>query len=215
MGKDKRALWALCQGELRARTDKNEAQGLLELASLIRDRNGGGLRRDAEAVVGRAETYLDLIANPPLATLAALYNCRIMSWQGSKVSSGTHLDLLFTTEATHLLSRDRDRLELARLDYSEINAIELGEVHRPTSGKRKAGRVALGVSLGVLSGAFLGNAKAGWSAAGPLLESHTVDVTLHTSRGRITLLHESPAKPEELQNRLAPALDRIKAARPS
>lgn len=127
---------------------------------------------------------------------------------------GTNLDLLFATDGVLLRGRDRDRRELARLDYSEIDKMELGEVSQPTSGKRRAGETGLGVSLGVLSGVLFGDSKRGWSTAGELLESHTVDVTLITSRGRITLLHESPDKLEEVRGRLAPGLERIKAAGP-
>jgi hypothetical protein len=59
---------------------------------------------------------------------------------------------------------------------------------------------------------FLGGGGAGWSAADNLLENHTVKVTLLTSRGRIVLLHKSPDKPEELQDFLAPLLERITAS---
>jgi hypothetical protein len=214
VGKDKRALWVLNQGVPRARTKKDEAQALLELALVIRDRNGGRVRRDAESVVGRAEAYLDRIANPPVAQLAALYGCRVSWCQGFEVSSGTKLDLLLATDGVLLRGRDRDRRELARLDYSEIDKMELGEVSQPTSGKRRAGEAALGVSIGVLSGLLGGDSKRGRSTAGEMLESHTVDVTLITSRGRITLLHESPDKLKEVRSRLAPGLERIKAAGP-
>jgi hypothetical protein len=191
-GKDKKALAALWRAEAFARTNEDEAQGLLELASAIRDRSVGRIRGDAELLVGYASGYL---AHPAVSKLAVIADCRVVSCEGLGFSPDQALELVFTTEAAFVRSGKGDAEELARLEYAEITRIEFKELPPPRSAGRKAGTAALALPLGILLG--------DWSAAGRLTESHTVRVTVVTSRGRIVLLRKSPATPEDLQNRMA------------
>ena len=63
------------------------------------------------------------------------------------------------------------------------------------------------MSLGVL----FGSGDSGWSAAGRLLEKHSVQVTLVTFRGRVVFVHESSDTLKLVQMRLGTVLERIEA----
>jgi hypothetical protein len=137
------------------------------------------------------------------AKAATLSGCRVLECEAFDISRDEALELLLTSEAVLVRGGGRNSLQL---DGLEINRIEIQELFPPSSRKRQAGRAVLGTSLVALFGLFAGllSAGDGWSAADELLESHTVKVTLLTSRGRIVVVRTSREKPEDLHNRLEP-----------
>lgn len=204
-GKDKKARDALWQVEALARTDANEAQGLLELASAIRDRNTGRVRDEAEALVVCATGHLDRIAHQPVPPLAVLNECRALECDGLNVGPDETLNLVFTSEAALIRKREGNEPELARVEYRDIDEFGVEEIPKQSSARRTAGKAALGMSLGVLSG----SGDAGWSAADKLLESYSSKLTLVTPDREMAFLHVSREPIETLRSRLAEVRIRI------
>jgi len=129
------------------------------------------------AIAGRRKTAsIDSSAalGDPSLTLGAIRRSGTRTQQC--VVAFADLVLEFTTEAALFSSRERNGLnQIGRLEYPEINRIDLEEVPDPASLPAKVGRAALGISLDLLFG-----------GASSVLDTHTVQVTLVTSRGPVS-----------------------------
>jgi hypothetical protein len=191
-GKDKKALDELSVMTSWVRTDEDEARGLFELASTIRARDDGRVRRDAAELVRLAERARPL-GSPWICHACELSGCRVLECEAFSVSPAATLELAFTTEAVLVRSDERDH----RLDYSEVSHIETKELFLPSSAKQKVNKAVLALT------------DEGWSAADEELEPHTYQVTLLTSRGRIVLSLTSSLRPADFGKRLDPVCERI------
>jgi hypothetical protein len=132
---DKKALQRLWIVESTARTSREQAQGLFDLATAIRARSSGRVQREAETLVDCARAYLARFARDPTADpIAQVPRCRVLSSTAFKPQADEIWALAFTKEATFLRSLDRSENVLERIEYAELTEIAVGEP--PATGPR-------------------------------------------------------------------------------
>jgi hypothetical protein len=211
-GKDKKALEVLWTVEAPARTDKQVAEALLQLASEIRDRSGGRVRSDAESLVGHANDHLAKPDAPP-PDLFALRPCSAVSCD-LPVDAAAIQELAFTNTGIALRGAQNGP-ELGSVPYPEITDLEIVNAPRNPTKKRigrGAGRAALGLTISSLVGG-----GAGWNAADKILSFHRIYVTIRTSEGEVVVEHRSGTPLDRLVNEqlipvLEPLLERVRTA---
>ena len=136
-GNDRKALKRLWIVESTARSSREQAQRLFDLASAIRARSSGKVQREAESLVDYAQSYLARFARDPTAELIAqVPRCRVLASTAFKPRPDEIWALVFTKEATFLRSLDRSENVLERLEYAELTEIAVGS-RRPSGPRGK------------------------------------------------------------------------------
>ena len=108
-GDYKRAVASLWAVEAKARANSDEARGLLEVATTIRERASGRIQRDCDLLIGHATGDLELATrlegDPAHDAIAVVRGCRILGGSGLDLEPNAEgrWDLIFRPE--HVLLR--------------------------------------------------------------------------------------------------------------
>ena len=205
-GKHKKALGALWAVEARARTNLDEAQGLVDLATSLRDHLSGRTLNDCDRVLRLGLLSASRLASDPrTGALAVVPECRCLGGSGLGIepSDTIRWDLIFHQEEVRLTHRDR----LVRIRYSDITTLEVGEPAVGDTGRDKAKAAAVRVGTTAAVGFVM------LPVALPLLfvkGGHSTGFALRTNAAELFLLHRSDTRPEEWRLRLSEVFVRFR-----
>lgn len=202
VGNDRKALKRLWIVESTARRNREQAQGLFDLASAICARSSGRVQREAETLVDYARAYLARFARDPTAEpIAQVPRCRVLASTAFKPQPDEIWALVFTKEAAFLRSLDRSENVLERIEYAELTEIAVGEPPAYRNAGWKMGEAALTIGASLL--ASLSPVRV------PSDNIYSAGVTLRTALGELILLHRSELTIDAWRTRLAPAIERV------
>jgi hypothetical protein len=195
-GNDKKAVAALWYVQAKAREDIGEAQTLLELASTIRDRQTGRLKKECEElatsareIIWRFEGEGEVVED----AFAVLTRCRVLGGHGLSPQPGESWRLFFRPEELLLRKPGSEDVHVA---YQEIVALEIGGPGAQRSG---GGFIGGGFGLtGAAEGMLIG------AALNMLTTRTTVNTVICLQTGAAELfLHTEEATPDDLRMRLS------------
>ena len=200
-GKDRKALESLWIVEAQARTAEAEAQGLLQLASAIRDRNRGRVGKEASELVEVAQRHLERLADPSTrGVMLRVPFCRVVASEGFDAQPGEVRDLVFTWQAVFLRGPGALRLE-----YDTVTSIDVERLPPPADRGAKARRGAAATAKVALTAVNLGFLN--------LPDLTILGITLRRSSGLLVLSHRSEVTLEQWETQLAPVVQKVALAR--
>jgi hypothetical protein len=193
----KQALDVLWDVHGQARTDLEDARGVLRLASAIREATSGRqntrclvLTHWAQKAADRLENDLDDVGTDHIAMLES---CRVLGGDGLPPEVGQYWDLIFNPDRLFILDGSHRNL---CVPYDEVVALEIGG-----PGERREGGGFIGGGFG-LEGAVVGMLVAtGLNLLTSRKKTDTV-VCLKTTTAEL-FLHTQDITPDDLRMRLS------------
>ena len=197
-GQYKRAVESLWNAEVLAREDLDEARGLLQAATELRDKTTGGIRADCDELIEDAEKYIIRETALPLSihaagAVAVIEGCRVLGGHGLPPQAGESWIVIFKDNELLFVRGEAT----AAVPYSEIDALEIGG-----PGAQRHGGGFMGGGFGI-AGAAEGMLVA--SALNLMTTRTTIStvVCLKTKSAEL-FLHTSSQTPDALRMRLSP-----------
>lgn len=196
-GKYKKALGTLWAVEAKARMNFAEAQGLVDVATSIRDHLSGRALTECQQLLSLGSAAVTQLASDPrTGALVVIANCRCVGGSGHDIEPGeAKVDMIFHQEEVRLAQLDR----LARIPYASVTSLQVGKPAVSENTRSKATRTAFQIGAAVLSPTSLLLAKAGKSTG----------IALRAPAVEVFLLHVSETSPDEWRRRLSEVFLRI------
>jgi hypothetical protein len=207
--KHKKALGMLWAVEAKARTNLEEAHGLVDVATAIREHVTRGALTECDQLLslGRA-AVTRLESDARTGALVVIPNCRCLGGSGLNIepSETDHLDLIFHQHEVRLKQRDR----LVSVPYADLTSLEVGEPAIGDTVRSKTKRAAVRVGTTAALGAVM------LPVALPLLlvkSGTNTGIALQTDSAELFLLHRSDTRPDEWRMRLSEVFVRVEESR--
>lgn len=210
-GKQKKALSALWAVEPRARTNLDEAQGLVSVATALREHLTGRTLKECDGLLASGQAMVNRLAvDPRTGALVIVPECRYLGGSGFAIepSETVRWDLIFHHEEVRIRHEDR----VITIPYADLKALEVGEPAVADNVRAKTKDVAVRAGTTAAMGLVM------WPVALPLLflkSGHSTGVVLRTDSAELFLLQRSDTRPEEWRLRLSEVFMKLEDQPPS